>query len=241
MRSNAGENVDNVQNDTPSTIRKTKNRKSASISPSKSLSSEEEVERTEESYDKKYKVPKVTAYETVEEKQKDIIESFSPTESPCSSLNNYTYFFIAILVLLIAACIGFLLSNNYAVNNDVAFNNGIQYNIQNVKETLINMRWRYKNQEKSLWGTVFSSIKRLLEKPEKPSIIVLLGNTADTLDCLAVLLGNVSSNALNSHTLHLTPEKLEPNVGSVIESLRHKIQENKAVVSIIVVTIYMTK
>jgi len=102
--------------------------------------------------------------------------------------------------------------------------------LNNVIQTLQSLSFKYKNQDKNLWSDAYTSISELIKKRDKPSIILLLGEKTDPIYCLSHLLGNISSNALNSGRLTLTPNEFEHDMGSVIEDLRVKIKNNKAVI-----------
>lgn len=103
--------------------------------------------------------------------------------------------------------------------------------IHDVQVTLKSLGSKYKNQKRDLWRDAYVGITNIIRNPKQPSIIILLGNESDPLDCLAVLLGNVSSNALNSHRLLLAPPNFEPDMGMVIENIRTKTRDHKAIVS----------
>ncbi|OXU26083.1 hypothetical protein TSAR_000199 [Trichomalopsis sarcophagae] len=146
-------------------------------------------------------------------------------------------------MLYIVACIIFILLlyyiNNIKVfaadntNNDmkeISETERVESVVRDVLVTLKSMKSKYKNQEKELWQNAYVAIVNIIRNPKKPSIIVLLGDKSDPLDCLAVLLGNVSSNALNSGSLILTPDKFDSDMGTVIESLKVSIQNKKAVI-----------
>lgn len=176
------------------------------------------------------------------------------TESSSKTISNVTIFKVLFGVGLISSLLTafFFINGDNNINvegllGNFLFNKNIKTNseeavLTNVKNALSALRSKYKNQNKDLWQNAYFGITNLIkEKNKKPSIILLLGKNSDPVDCLAALLGNVSSNALSSDTLQLTPEKFDSNVGTVIESLRHLIREKKVVVSTIFLYFFTLK
>lgn len=142
---------------------------------------------------------------------------------------------IIIISIAIAGAVyffdGFSVLSTYYESSDSEHQKKVRSILDDVQTSLRNIKSKYKNQDENFWQDAYISIAEIIRKPHKPSILLLVGDKADPTDCLAVLLGNISSNALSSHSLLLTPEKFKTDMGSVIESLRVSIQNNKAVVS----------
>lgn len=153
-------------------------------------------------------------------------------ESKCNCLSLFVSIIVAIIA--IAIFLKYYPGDEQDINVNVltCVRDDVNCTTENVKQKLKTMKRKYTHQDDDLWRNVYVGIKSIIEKPQKPSIILLLGNRTDPLDCLAVLLGDVSRSALHSGLLKLTPEKFENDMGSVITSLRSSIKDKKAVVSI---------
>ncbi|KAL7286827.1 hypothetical protein TKK_0018970 [Trichogramma kaykai] len=150
-----------------------------------------------------------------------------------SILFSYIVFVIFAMIVVVGAAYYFNANssiNSYFIKDEPDHQDKVKSILEDVKKSLRNMRTKYKNQDYQFWQDAYISIANIIEAPHKPSILLLIGDKADPTDCLAVLLGNISSNALRSHSLLLTPEKFKSDMGSVIESLRVSIQDNKAVI-----------
>ncbi|KAJ8673477.1 hypothetical protein QAD02_004739 [Eretmocerus hayati] len=102
--------------------------------------------------------------------------------------------------------------------------------MDSIKEKIKKISSHYKNQARDLWREVYIGITNRIREPKKPSIILLLGNRSEALDCLAVLFGDVSSSNLETGKLSLTPSEFPTDMGAVIESLRSKMEEKRVVV-----------
>lgn len=143
-----------------------------------------------------------------------------------------TGIFVGIVLLAAVAKLSGINGNIFSNTNDLQTNSK-EAVLRNVKKALQTLGSKYKNQNSELWQNAYFGITNLIkEKNKKPSIILLLGKNSDPVDCLAALLGNVSSNALSSGTLQLTPDKFANNVGMVVESLRKQIKEKINLISL---------
>lgn len=159
--------------------------------------------------------------------------------APSRTNKNNTNYMLYIVALIICIPLIYYINDRkvFAADNsdndikEISEKDRVDSVVRDVLVALKSMKSKYKNQEKELWQNAYVAIGNMIRDPKKPSIIVLLGDKSDPLDCLAVLLGNVSSNALNSGSLLLTPDKFDSDMGTVIESLKVSIQNKKAVVS----------
>ncbi|XP_014205856.1 uncharacterized protein LOC106637555 isoform X2 [Copidosoma floridanum] len=139
--------------------------------------------------------------------------------------------FVVVLLIVVALTNGCLNTTIFfSPKENISSNNLVNSVLENVKATLLNLKSKYKNQDKDLWHNAYNGISDIIKRPHQPSILLLLGEKSDPLDCLATLLSNVSSNALNSGRLMLTPNEFDHDTGSVIEEMRKKIKTHKAVV-----------
>ncbi|XP_058792279.1 uncharacterized protein LOC131664871 [Phymastichus coffea] len=179
------------------------------------------------------------------ESKKNNLKQVNQKISKNTTVNNNTYTSScwrnsgSLLLIFVLILIGFLIClqyNKYNYETDEDFNvlkcqkEDVQCTTDNVKRMLKSIKDKYNNQDKDLWGNLFIGIRNIINHPKKPFIMILLGDKSDPLNCLAKLLGKVSSNALNSGLLQLTPEKFENDVGSVITSLRSRIKDKKTVI-----------
>lgn len=159
-------------------------------------------------------------------------QSLNTSKKPKEAGRSHFGSFVGITVIVVAV-VCFFLYHEQVQKFTLKFHHKDSGDILvDVKNKLTDMKSRFKNQDSSLWGDIFGGIARVVKEPKKPSIVVLLGNGEATLNCLAVMLGNISRVALQSaEALELTPKKLGKNMGDVIETFRDDIKEKKAVVS----------
>lgn len=93
------------------------------------------------------------------------------------------------------------------------------------------IRSRFQNQRANIWNDISASIYDVALFPTRPSIIILFGNETETLNCLAQLLAEVSGNILGSNDhLTLMSNDFPNDVGRVIDTLKQRIEQKKAVV-----------
>lgn len=90
---------------------------------------------------------------------------------------------------------------------------------------------QFNNQKSSIWNDISAAIYDAVLYPKKPSIIVLFGKEANTLNCLAQLLGQLGGVVLgNKDYLTLTPNDFPNAVGQVVYDLKVQILQKPSVI-----------
>ncbi|XP_076655635.1 torsin interacting protein [Halictus rubicundus] len=98
-------------------------------------------------------------------------------------------------------------------------------------ESMQIIRAQFHHQKPTIWNDIASGIYDVAMYPQKPTIIILFGNEADTLNCMAQMVGELSSTVLGSNDyLTLTPADFPNDVGTTIYNLRGKIAQKKVVI-----------
>ncbi|XP_043256565.1 uncharacterized protein LOC122399705 [Colletes gigas] len=121
------------------------------------------------------------------------------------------------------------------IENEVENNETNKQNLIDVDKTLDEkmklIRNQFYNQRPNIWNDISSGIYEVALYPQKPSVIILFGNETATLNCLANLLGQLSSIILGRNDyLTLTPKDFPNDFGETVYNLKVQISKNRAVV-----------
>ncbi|XP_076629734.1 torsin interacting protein isoform X2 [Colletes latitarsis] len=121
------------------------------------------------------------------------------------------------------------------IKNEVENNETYNQNLREVDKTLDEkmklIRNQFYNQRPNIWNDISSGIYEVALYPQKPSVIILFGNETATLNCLANLLGQLSSIILGRNDyLTLTPKDFPNDFGETVYNLKVQVSKKQAVV-----------
>ncbi|XP_033231001.1 uncharacterized protein LOC117182084 isoform X2 [Belonocnema kinseyi] len=159
-------------------------------------------------------------------------ESLPPQLNDSISGSTSIFTILCIILAISAGIWAFIPNANSAIaTGEYREKPNIKEILKNVKEDLLVLKKEFRNQEKKIWEEIYSGIIEVISNPTKPSIFVLFADSNDPMSCLATTIGELSRKALGSEkSLILKPAQMDQDTGDVIDSLRWKIPQRKAVI-----------
>ncbi|XP_053982697.1 uncharacterized protein LOC128878485 isoform X1 [Hylaeus volcanicus] len=155
--------------------------------------------------------------------------------------SNYCLWYIIIAaVIIIIPCM--VIFNQEIIEEIVIEENQVEENDEKNKldlgavdktlnEKMEVIQTQFYNQKPSIWNDVSSGIYDIALYPGKPVVIILFGNETNTLNCLAQLLGQLSTIILgNNEYLTLIPQDFPNDVGQTIYKLKQQISQKRVVI-----------
>lgn len=139
--------------------------------------------------------------------------------------------FFTVFVIVLAVFIYALYTNSMFVR--VQEDKRVRLNELNVilQESMKTVEAKFCNQKPEIWNDIFSGMYNIILYPEKPFIITLFSSDTKTVNCLAEVLGEISSTVLGTDGyLTLLPEDFANDVGEVIYTLKPKIIQKRAII-----------
>lgn len=93
---------------------------------------------------------------------------------------------------------------------------------------------QFYNQKPGIWNDISSGIYDVAMYHKKPLVIILFGIETDTLNCLAQLVGELSSIIVGTNNyLTLIPQDFPNDIGQTIYNLKIQILQKRVLVSIL--------
>ncbi|XP_031842220.1 torsin interacting protein isoform X2 [Nomia melanderi] len=134
----------------------------------------------------------------------------------------------------------YIIVNGFSINETTQENESqiSKTNVMDLKtidklldESMQTIQTQFHHQKSTIWNDIASAIYDVVMYPEKPALIMFFGNDTDTLNCLAQMVGELSSTVLGSNDyLILTPKDFPNDVGRTVYNLKVKISQKKVVI-----------